>query len=219
MFSWVVEGFLTRCFLSVCLSTWKWVNSLCHPRALLSLLDDGDGAASWIWSPLYSCSSLFSLSLTHIHTLGRPHTHSRCPSHSSACHNVKGTHRCDRCVTFPLWNWFFIVAFLWFWTVRHLSAKDGKSEHQDWWCHDDVSFDRGVSGRENEWCTGQNHCYFWRSLTGCDWSSHSFQQGLAKTVHQSLQRAAFLNSTIGVGCFNRKLTVQQRKKDIHKSNE
>lgn len=52
----------------LCQSTWKWVNSLCGPGALSSFLDNGDGAASSIWLPLFSRSSLFSLSLTHIHT-------------------------------------------------------------------------------------------------------------------------------------------------------
>lgn len=66
---------LIVCFLF--LSTWKWVNSLCCPRALLSLMDNG--AVSWISLPLYSCFCLFSLSLTHIHN------YSRCQSCSFAC--------------------------------------------------------------------------------------------------------------------------------------
>lgn len=61
--------------------------------ALPSLLDNGDGAVSWMWSPLYSCFSLFSLCLTHIHTQAATH---RWQSHSFACHRVDNMNKCNK---------------------------------------------------------------------------------------------------------------------------
>lgn len=48
---------LTVCFLSVCLPGRE--STLCCPEALLSLLDNGEGAPSWISSPLIAAPLFF----------------------------------------------------------------------------------------------------------------------------------------------------------------
>lgn len=64
---------LTVCFLSVCLPGRE--STLCCPEALLSLLDNGEGAPSWISSPLIAAPLLFFFPLCPWPTCTGSYTH------------------------------------------------------------------------------------------------------------------------------------------------